>query len=219
MDYRSLPRISNSDLSEFRDHIFGYRPYKPAKAMQFGSALHELILERPGQQIEPVPNVADTLDRKLLHNLANQVHRDKFCRWALRFSRKETVQLWEDAGTGLLLKSKLDVVHKNHLVIDFKSTSQPTFAGFLRSLTTYSYDRQAAFYLDSLGASRFVFVGVQKVKPFHIWTVEYRATGTFIETGRKKYRALLREWKRREEAGQSFIPSSWNVVIQSELCC
>ncbi len=217
MDYRSLPRISNSDLTEFRNHLFGYKPYKPVKAMQFGSALHELILERSGQQTETVADIADTSDRRLLHSLANQVHRDKFCRWALRFSRKEAVQLWHDPATGLALKSKLDIVYKNRLIVDIKSTSQKTYSDFLRSLRTYDYDRQAAFYLDSVGASRFLFVGVQKVKPYNIWIVE--PSRGFIEAGRKKYRALLREWKRRELAGQPFTPSSWQSENQPELCC
>ena len=219
MDYRSLNRISNSDLTEFRDFVFGYKSYKPAKAMQFGSALHELILERSGQRLaaETLPDIGKTADQRLLYNLANQVHRDKFCRWALRFSQKEAVQLWTDPATGLPLKSKLDIVHRNRLIVDIKSTSQPTYADFLRSLRTYDYDRQAAFYLDSVGASRFMFVGVQKVKPYNIWIVE-PPTG-FIEAGRKKYQALLREWKRRELAGQPFTPSSWSTENEPELCC
>ncbi|MCK8495844.1 PD-(D/E)XK nuclease-like domain-containing protein [Spirosoma sp. RP8] len=214
MDYRSLPRISNSDLTEFKNRIFGYRPYQPASALAFGSALHELILE-PNTNV----NMPESVDRNLLNKVAEQVQADAYCRWALQFSRKESVQLWKDPATGLLLKSKLDLVHRNRLVIDFKSTSQRTHADFLKSLHTYDYDRQAAFYLDSVNAHRFVFIGVQKIKPYNIWIVEPPAC--FVETGRKKYRALLREWKRRQEAGQPFTPSSWNrepVLNPAVLC-
>lgn len=213
MDYRSLPRISNSDLSELKADVFGEVREKPVKAFAFGSALHELILEP--NTIRELPDV----DLSLCMMLAQKVRADKFCSWALRFSRKETVQLWEDPETGLLLKSKLDMVHKGRLVIDIKSTSCRTFADFLASCQTYDYDRQAAFYLDAIGGSngaarRFVFIAVQKVKPFTIWTVEHHTNGSFIETGRKKYHRLLREWKHRELIGNPFRPSTWSHESQ-----
>ena len=210
MCYRSIPRISNSDLTEFRNLIFGYRPKTPVKAFAFGSTLHELIIEP-----HRIPDLPECVNLDLVYKLADRARNDRFCAWALQFSRKESVQLWSDPATGLLLKSKLDIVYKHRHVIDIKSTGQKDYAGFLRSLRTYDYDRQAAFYLDSLGhpghgsQPRFTFIGVQKVKPFNIWVVE--PSISFIEEGRKKYRALLREWKRRADAGQPFTPSSWQV--------
>jgi hypothetical protein len=222
MDYRSIPRISNSDLTEFKNFIFNQASPMPSKALTFGSTLHELILEPDASnQIDRI--VPDGVDLTLIHKLAAQVRTDKFCKWALQFSKKESVQLWEDEATGLLLKSKLDLLHRNRLVIDLKSTSQRDYASFLKSLTTYDYDRQAAFYLDSIGSQantrpRFMFIGVQKVKPYNIWTVEYQEGGSFILSGRKKYQALLREWKRRKELGQPFTPSSWNTQTEPELC-
>lgn len=209
MYYRSLPRISNSDLSELKADVFGEVREKPVKAFAFGSALHELILE-PTTILE-LPDV----DLSLCMRLARQVRNDKFCRWALRFSKKETVQLWEDPETGLPLKSKLDIVHKGRLVVDIKSTSCRTFADFMVSCEKYDYDRQAAFYLDAIGGKKFAFVAVQKVKPFNVWIVEHHTNGVFIESGRKKYRRLLREWKHRELIGQPFTPSTWQIATQS----
>lgn len=210
MDYRSITRISNSDLTEFRNLIFGYPALSTVKAFAFGTALHELVLE-PRQ----IPDLPSCVDVDLVYQLASQVRADRYCAWALQFSQKESVQLWRDPATGLLLKSKLDIVYKDYLVIDIKSTGQNDYAGFLRSLKTYNYDRQAAFYLDSLNHTtgprpRFLFVGVQKVKPFNIWIVEPSAS--FVAYGRQKYRALLREWKRRTDAGQPFTPSSWRTA-------
>ena len=208
MDYRSLPRISNSDLSELKADVFGEVLEKPVKAFAFGSALHELILEP--KTILELPDV----DLSLCMKLARQVRSDRFCRWALQFSKKEMTQLWDDPATGLPLKSKLDIVFKSRLIIDIKSTSCRTFPEFMASCNTYDYDRQAAFYLDSIGAKKFVFVAVQKVKPYHVWTVEHHTSGTFIESGRRKYRRLLREWKHREQIGQPFTPSTWQTAAQ-----
>ena len=43
-NYRQIPAISNSDLTEFRNYLFGRPNFKPQKAFGFGSALHEMIL-------------------------------------------------------------------------------------------------------------------------------------------------------------------------------
>ena len=205
MNYRSIPRISNSDLTEFKDFIFGEVREKPVKAFAFGSALHELILEP-----QTILDLPDNVDLSLVQMLARVARNDRFLSWALRFSKKETVQLWSDPATGLALKSKLDIVHKARLVVDIKSTSCRSFADFMASCNRYDYDRQAAFYLDAIGGTRFAFVAVQKVKPYNVWTVEHHTAGSFIESGRKKYRKLLREWKNHELTGQPFTPSTWS---------
>ena len=207
MDYRSLPRISNSDLTAFRNHLFGYPDRKPIKAFAFGSALHELVLEP--NTILQLPD--QSLDLALIQQLARQVQCNRFCKWALQFSRKEVVQLWQCPITGLPLKSKLDIVHKKRIIVDIKSTSQRTEAGFRLSCYQYDYDRQAAFYLDSIGAKRFILIGVQKTSPFNLFHFDATAEPGFIDSGRKKYRALLREWKRQASDGRPFVPTSWQV--------
>lgn len=205
MNYRSLPRIANSDLSEFRAFLFGEQPATPRHAFAFGTVLHGLILE-PATFTDLPPDVNLPLARRL----ADLARANPFLRWALRFSRKEVVYLWTDSLTGLPLKARLDLIYRNRLIVDIKSTSCRSFADFLTSCDTYDYDRQAAYYLDAVGARKFVFVAIQKVKPYSIWTVEHHADGTFIATGRKKYRRLLQEWKRYDELGQPFTPSSWH---------
>lgn len=204
MDYRSLPRISNSDLTEFRDFLFGDSKPKPTKAFAFGSALHELILEP-----NTICELPDGVDLGLVQQLARLARVDRYLAWVLQFSRKETVRLWDDPLTGLPLKSKLDLIHKGRLIVDIKSTSCRTFDEWLRSAEKYEYDRQAAFYLDAVDGQKFSFVIVQKQKPFNIWNVEYHTNSEFIEGGRKKYRKLLREWLRHDVMGTPFTPSSW----------
>ena len=206
MNYRSLPRISNSDLSELLADVKGETREKPVKAFAFGSSLHELILEP-----HTIHDLPENVDLRLVQQLASVARADPFLSWALRFSKKETVCLWKDEATGLELKSKLDLIFKSRLVIDIKSTSCRTYADFLHTCEAYEYDRQAAFYLDAVGGKKFVFVAVQKVKPFNVWVVEHHADGSFIQSGRKKYRRLLREWKHRAETGQPFTPSTWSV--------
>ena len=59
---------------------------------------------------------------------------------------------------------------------------------FLTTIEKYDYDRQAALYLDVLGATRFLIIGVQKKASHNVWRVELTATPGLIEQGRKKLR-------------------------------
>jgi PDDEXK-like domain of unknown function (DUF3799) len=203
-NYRQIPAISNSDLTEFRNFLFNKKFRKPQRAFDFGSVLHETILE-PKNQIE----IPDSVDMELINHLAKKVKDDRFCKWIIQFASKEKVNLFTDPSTELRCKSKLDLVYKNSLVVDLKTTSQPNYEAFLKSCFEYDYDRQAAFYLDSINAKRFVFVGIQKKAPYDLFFFEASKEPNFIETGRKKYKALLRKWS--EEVGKSidFVPSSW----------
>lgn len=212
MDYRSLPRISNSDLSDFHNHLFGIDRPKPVSAFDFGTLTHTLTL-----QPSVTPVIPEDINYALARTLATAFRADSTSRHILRFAKKEQVVTWEDATTNLPCKAMLDIYNPHRRTIyDLKTTSEKSFDGFLRSAEKYDYDRQAAFYLDAVGAKRFGFLIVQKVKPFHIWNVEYAAGSEFIELGRKKYSALLREWKRRADAGIPFVPSRWAT---RELVC
>lgn len=212
MDYRSLPRISNSDLSELLADVKGEVQKKPVKAFAFGTITHGLIIEPKVQQVIP-----DCVDIDLARKLASVARANPFLSWAIKFCKKETVQLWEDTATGLQLKARLDLVFRGSIVIDIKTTSCKSLADFLHTCEVYEYDRQAAFYLDSIGAKKFVFVAIQKVKPYNVWIVEHHTSGSFVMGGRKKYSLLLREWQRRETIGQPFVPSTWRTVDTSEL--
>lgn len=208
MHYRSLPRISNSDLTELHNNIFGIIRPKPVKAFAFGSLIHSLILE---PETEPEVPTGVWIDWLVAERISEIAASDEHLQKLLRWGKKEQVILWDCADTGLLLKSKLDLVlRRKSLVVDLKSTSCATFEQFMESAVKYDYDRQAAFYLDSVGCSKFGFSIVQKVAPFAIWHVEFSTDSTFIASGRKKYRRLLREWKLRETIGKPFIPSTWH---------
>jgi hypothetical protein len=195
--YRQIPAISNSDLTEFRNYLFGRPNSKPQKAFDFGTALHEMILE-PKKLIQAPEHV----DMDLVQHLNKQVRTDKFCQWILQFASKEQVHLFTDSSTVLPCKTKLDLNFKNRLIVDLKTTSQTNYERFVKSCLEYDYDRQAAFYMDSIGAKRFVFVGIAKKSPHGLYIFE--PNRDFIEGGRKKYKALLRKWKEYD-----YVPTSW----------
>lgn len=212
MDYRSIPRIANSDLSEFENFIFGRKTYYSSKALSTGQEVHRHLLERRtlGPCWEPEVDMAQ------VRRMARAGRRNGFLRWVIQFSQNEQVRLWEDQTTGLYLKSKLDIVYKDRLVVDIKSTSARSLPAFLKDCQRYHYDRQGAFYLDAIarpGGPRrsFTLVAIQKKEPFAVWRVDFAQDSEFIESGRRKYRFLLDRWKQRQRQGIPFVPRSWAV--------
>lgn len=208
MDYRSIRRFANSDLSEFENFLFNRKDYMSQKALDLGRVVHQHILE-PGTVEGPEPGV----DRVQVENMVRAARKDAFLSWIVQFSQKEQIRLWEDEN-GLPLKSKLDGTYKIRWVSDLKTTSCRSRKEFLRSCQRYNYDRQAAFYLDAIGAPaayrpRITFLAIQKIEPFAVWRFDYATGDDFIESGRRKYRFLLGELARRQRQGIPFVPSSW----------
>lgn len=192
-EYRALPRISNSDLGDFEDIVFN-RPEreKPLTAFSFGTAVHELILEP--QIINRLPQNVDIAKVQIL---AKTFWNESWLKWLLRFSKKEEVILWTCPVTGLPLKSKLDIILRGRNVYDIKTTSASSIEQFAKHCQAYGYDRQAAFYMDSIGAKRFFFIALSKTKKDMVFIME--ADRSFIESGRKKYRKLLSVWQQRNQ--------------------
>lgn len=214
MNYRSLNRIANSDLSEFENFVFARRTYYSEKALVTGQVLHRHLLEPRTVGFANPPEI--DIDMAQVRSMARAGRRDPFLKWAIQFSRNEQVHLWEDEKTGLLLKSKLDMVYKNRFVIDLKSTSARSKASFLKSCLRFGYDRQGAFYLDAVARlggprRRLAFVAIQKKKPFEVYRLDFADDSDFVEGGRRKYRMLLDMWAQRQAQGISFVPSSWAV--------
>lgn len=238
-DYRAIPRVSNSDLTKLKEEHLGYwsvpsARFVPESARTFGKAFHQHLLEpeRVGAVIEQLlPDLAPK-ETAQLDNLMQAIRQDTFYRRYLRAAERpqpgtsqthrERVILFTEPVSQVPCKARLDLVYtspkrQSALILDFKTTSARSQAQFLQSCYDYDYDRQAAFYLDSLRYAepatgedwsmtrrfRFVFIGVMKQRPHRLFAVEATSLPNFIEYGRKKYRFWLRKWK--EEQTASFI--------------
>lgn len=236
-DYRTLPRVSNSDLTRLKEEQLGGANGEQPTARwgaesasrfgnrAFGKAFHQHLLEP-----ESVATVLEQLLPDLTHDrlmtdalgsslatddtptsLTQTIRHDSFCRRYLRLAERDRVVLFTDPVTQVACKARLDLVYTspkrhNALVLDFKTTSARTQAQFLQSCYDYDYDRQAAFYLDSLQHAdsgewdatrrfRFVLVGVTKQAPHRLFAVDATALPGFVDYGRKKYRFWLKKWQ------------------------
>lgn len=236
-DYRSLTRVSNSDLTRLKEEHLGYwsvpsARFIPEKTKVFGRAFHQHLLEPETvgtvlQQLLPdlVPGypVLAPKQAQQLDVLTQTIRQDAFCRRYLRLSERERIVLSTEPTTGVACKARLDMVYtspkrRNALVIDLKTTSARTQSQFLESCYTYDYDRQAAFYIDSLRHAdnsewattrqfRFVFIGVMKQRPHRLFAVDATSIPGFIEYGRKKYRFWLRKWREEQQNDAVSVPA------------
>ncbi|GAA4012683.1 hypothetical protein GCM10022408_26820 [Hymenobacter fastidiosus] len=190
-DYRALPAIANSDLSRLRDALNGRyeKPASMAGALGLGTAFHTALLE-PDLYEGGQPGINDSLIWWMVEGVRLKPELVEL----LDTGTPEPSCVFTEPGTGTLCKLRADLVvptaDQGYTIIDFKTTAARDYDHFLAQCSGYDYDRQAAFYLDALRADRFLLVGVQKVEPFSVFTVE--VSPHLLEEGRAKYLKLLR---------------------------
>ena len=191
--YRALPAVANSDLSRLRDALEGRAPRTHSSAadgaLNFGTAFHTALLE-PEQYVAGQPGLNDTL----VWWLVEGVKMDARLAGLLSQGTPEVSVVFTEPQTATLCKLRADLVvdqpDQPFTIIDFKTTSARDADHFLWQCSAYDYDRQAAFYADALRADRFLLVGVQKIEPFGVFTIE--VSEQLLAEGRQKYQRLLR---------------------------
>jgi hypothetical protein len=190
MSYYQLHRISNSDLT-IAEHLLQGKPYqKPETAFRLGSAFHELVLEPEKFRAESCRG----LDIALLYRMYRTVLANQYCKDMIAASRKEEVVLWHEPNTGIACKCKLDMILRQPgqlTVMDLKTTSASNLAAFMQACRQYNYDRQMAFYADSIGARQVCLIGVSKAAK-RLFFVQKYSHSSFIARGRQKYLHLLK---------------------------
>ena len=166
-NYRSLPRIANSDLTELKCQILGQLYQLKSPAQEFGTRFHDFLLMNI--QAVPTGKGATATIRMLDVMRANSL----FCR-LMESGQPEQAQFWNDERTGLPCKARIDLrVPDEKLIVDVKTTSARSQAEFVSNCYRYEYDRQAAYYLDGCRqagecADQFLILGIQKQKPHNL---------------------------------------------------
>ena len=122
---------------------------------------------------------------------------------------------WKDEGTGLEIpiKALIDLLPRedseySSCVADLKSTRDASPINFNRSVFSFGYHIQAAFYLDMINAvnnsrDTFCFIVQENKKPFQ--TGKRILHTDFLEMGRNEYRAALANYCKCLKSG--FFPS------------
>lgn len=131
-------------------------------------------------------------------DIATEVRSNPHVAKLIEGAEMEISATWEDPGTGVLCKARLDCYNERlGIVVDLKTTIDASPDGFPRKMYSYGYNRQAAWYLDALiahgkPATHFVFVAVEKEAPYSMGI--YRLTDDAIKLSRAENEHLLRRY-------------------------
>lgn len=216
-------------------------PQDPTPTMQWGTALHWLVLEphehspvavtpetytipedakpkkdgpKPGDILPWNPLAGPCKDWTALQRAAGKIimRPDEFL--ALRKTalavnthpeaglmlraaeHREATIVWEDERQ-VPCKARLDAIGyhgSDPFIVDLKTTTDASPAGFARKAWDLGYNLQAAWYVDALAESRgcgtpaFYFIAVEKDSGL---VSVHQATDAFIDAGREAYRKAM----------------------------
>jgi hypothetical protein len=223
-EYRAWPHVSQSVLSVMRSkspaHALEYMTHPPEQtpALMMGTAVHMATLQP--ELFDQHYAMAPQIDRRTKegkaawaafqeeHPGATILSEDDYMRCLLMaksvrnhpiaskllIGEVEQSATWTDPATGLTCKARFDVVSKFGVLADLKTTCDASREAFERSIWTYRYYLQAAFYLNgaqALGipADYFTFMAVEKEPPYAV--VVYNLMGEVIEAGREELKPLM----------------------------
>lgn len=219
-DYHADPAVSASHLhaiAKSPQHYFSRfldphrQPVEPTAAMRLGSLVHCAVLEpeelhkrystclprntKAGKEQAAALAAADIeavteSDMDLALAMAVSVRSHPVAAELLSVGIAEQSVWWDDDATGLRCKCRPDWV-SGLTIVDLKTTTDASPAGFARSVAQYGYHVQQAHYLDSHIADRFIFLAVEKTFPYCVAIYELDADA--VAVGKQLQQAALQQ--------------------------
>lgn len=199
--YYSRPEVSNSDLSILAKYWQSFQlSYDIDRALRFGTLFDCMITEQDrvnyfkyrcaGWTYEPA-------EFKTSEDMKKSFYRDEYCRLLVERSdlQKVTVDpamIFEYLGFQFTLpfrgKADFDATRILGTIADLKSTTATTEKDFRKMIEAFSYDRQAAAYMDlpKVKVNKFVILGVSKKPPHCIFKVPIARGDSLYLSGRAK---------------------------------
>jgi hypothetical protein len=110
----------------------------------------------------------------------------------------------DDGGEPITLDTG-EQVYPHECIVDLKTTSDPSPAGFSKQIANLAYHLQAAWYQDLFACEAdnerglFVFVAVENEPPFDVGV--YSASRAMLDAGQKAYMRALAKWARCNASG------------------
>lgn len=222
--YHADQCISKSGLDRIAKSPAHYRAWltqlhRPSRAMQIGTALHALVLEGIAPTVRPDfsgkgsvaaraewdaahegVTILSEDDAAQVHSMAASIAMHPVAGPALRRADgiAEASILWTCPDTGAECKSRLDWLLPG-IVLDLKTTADARPDAFARSVASYRYHVQDAFYSQAaasagLSAEHFVFVCVESSPPYSV--ALYQLDDAARSEGRRLYLRDLETYMR-----------------------
>lgn len=206
LDYIAPPRTP----AHYKAYIDGLLRVETTPAMRLGSMIHRAILEPEtvagAWVVKPEGMMFTTKEGKewkaaqtlpiitqdeadTIMGMRDSVHAHPAVKRVLANAKKEVCLFAE--SDGILRKARLDALPEGgNVIVDIKSCQSADADLMAKSVVSYRYDVQAAYYLDlcrllGIDKSEFLFVCVEKQPPYAV--AVYALDADAIEWGRKQY--------------------------------
>lgn len=224
-EYHKLPYISNSDLTLINksiDHFLLKAEKETSDAQELGQAFHDMILSpdifdekyikmpeeikvRRGKEWDIF--ITENKNKKIISKedwrklSLMQLNFKKHPRAYLLLNNGKAEQTYYYEVDDVQCKCRPDFVNtKYSCLIDLKTTTNALLDDFSRSVASYRYHVQAAWYLDGVNKctsemqfDRFIFIAVETKHPFSVCI--YDLGNESIEEGRRQYKKDLNKYK------------------------
>lgn len=256
--YHAHDSISKSglDLILRSPAHYKFREYmEPSRAMEIGTAIHTALLE-PDRFAKEYVLLKDVKDRRTSeYKQAVSVHGSErvlvageadnvagmqaavfahpvASSWLALPGHAELSMFAKDPETGVVVRIRPDYLTEYGSIVDIKKTQDARQDAFSKSISTYRYHVQAAFYMDVYQwvtgerAESFRFIAIEEKMP-HACMV-YKLDDLSIAEGRRLYRQALNtyadclasgEWKSYDCDSEEIISlPDWEIRrIENEL--
>jgi len=220
--YREAEGISKSLLdwiapprtpAHFKAKLDGLIPDEQTPAMRLGSMIHRAILEwdtldyvvkpdgmnfatKDGKEWKAAQTKAIiTADEyQTILGMRDSVNAHPAVKRVLANAKTE-VSLFANGEDGVLRKARIDALPESgNVIVDIKSCQSADPDMMAKSVASYRYDVQAAYYLDltkllGMDKTEFLFVCVEKTPPYAV--AVYALDQDAIAWGRKQYQRDL----------------------------
>ena len=168
---------------------------EPSAAMKLGSALHCKFLtpELYDKQWVKAPDVdkrtkagkeiwekfisehdknqiLTQTDSDTIECMSQSLNKNKSIINLFQNGQPESIVCFEDEVTGMKCKCMIDYIimsDVNKIIIDLKTTNDAS-NNFINSIFKFKYHKQAAFYMDAVGAEKYYIVAIEKSAPWAI---------------------------------------------------
>jgi len=211
VDYFSIPALSKSALDQVAISPANYRhwlenPKKPTPAMEFGTLVHEAILEPEKLMFR---EFQEKKNKALINNLIQARNISKALFDSI-YGKLFKDGLAEKIYLCLInlesFKCKIDYIRpKDGIIIDVKTTADSSEKAFLNSVLKYRYHVQEALYREiaernGITINHFIFIVIEKKEPCLIRA--YMLNDEFRQKGTELYTRDLETYIKCKESGE-----------------